>query len=141
LEFFEPGDLTQDVIRPRQFDALLFGQIIGRHYDLFSFWHSSQRLDPGLNIALYANAKVDALLEEIRESGMIKDLAEKYLALAREIGQDRPAIFLYQPDFLYALPADLHGVSLPVIANPANRFAQAHRWYFRTDRVWPIFAN
>jgi len=141
LEFFEPSDLTQDVIRPRSYDVLLFGQIIGRHYDLFSFWHSSQRLDPGLNIALYANSKVDDLLEEIRESATIKDLSEKYSALAQEITADRPAVFLYQPDFLYVVPDDLKGVSLPVIANPSNRFAQAHRWYFRVDRIWKIFAK
>lgn len=141
LQFFESGDLTQEVIRPRRYDAILFGEVIGRDYDLYPFWHSSQRLDPGLNIAMYANNKVDKLLEEIRESANITDLSAKYQELASEINKDQPAIFLYQPDFLYAVPKDLKGVYLPVIASPANRFAQVSKWYFKTDRVWPIFAK
>jgi len=141
LEFFEPGDLNQDVIRPRRYDALLFGEVIGRDYDLYPFWHSSQRLDPGLNIAMYANNKVDKLLEEIRESTQIRDLPAKYQEIAQEIDKDQPAVFLYQPYFLYVVPSDLRGIELPIIANPANRFAQVYKWYFKTDRVWPIFAK
>ena len=40
LKIFEPADLNQNVIRPRKYDALLFGEIIGRELDLFAFWHS-----------------------------------------------------------------------------------------------------
>jgi peptide/nickel transport system substrate-binding protein len=141
VEVFEPGDLNQDVIRPRRYDALLFGEVVGRDYDLYPFWHSSQRLDPGLNIALYANNKVDTLLEEIRESNKIKDLSDKYKSVAEEINKDQPVVFLYQPDFLYAVPSDLKGVQLPVIASPSDRFSGIYRWYFKTDRVWSIFAR
>ncbi len=141
IEIFEPGDLNQDIIRPRRYDAILFGEVVGRDYDLYPFWHSSQRLDPGLNIALYANNKADQLLEEIRESNQIKDLGSKYQALATEINNDQPAIFLYQPDFLYAIPSGLKGVQLPIIASPSDRFSGIYRWYFKTDRVWTIFAR
>ena len=30
VKIFETGDLTQNVIRPRKYDALLFGEIVGR---------------------------------------------------------------------------------------------------------------
>src|SRR6185295_9848602 len=66
VEFFSQNDLTIDVIRPRSYDALLFGLVIGTESDLYPFWHSSQRNDPGLNIALYANANVDKILEATR---------------------------------------------------------------------------
>ena len=66
IKVFEIGDLNQNVIRPRKYDALLFGEIVGREPDPFAFWHSSQRNDPGLNVALYANIKVDKILEETR---------------------------------------------------------------------------
>ena len=52
LKIFEWGALNQTAIRPRDYEALLFGEIVGRNPDLYSFWHSTQRLDPGLNIAL-----------------------------------------------------------------------------------------
>src|SRR3989338_5612859 len=47
VKIFETGDLSQNVIRPRKYDALLFGEIVGRDPDPFAFWHSSQRNDPG----------------------------------------------------------------------------------------------
>src|SRR3989344_2751422 len=64
IKTFEVGNLNQNIIRPRNYDSLLFGQIINHESDLFAFWHSSQRKDPGLNIALYTNAKVDKILED-----------------------------------------------------------------------------
>src|SRR6185369_17927164 len=64
IKTFETGNLNQNVIRPRKYDALLFGEIINNESDLFAFWHSSQRKDPGLNVAMYTNAKVDKILED-----------------------------------------------------------------------------
>src|SRR3989344_5688729 len=64
VKTFELGNLNQGVIRPRKYDALFFGQIINHESDLFAFWHSSQRKDPGLNVAMYTNAKVDKILED-----------------------------------------------------------------------------
>jgi hypothetical protein len=55
IQIYDQGDLSQNVIRPRKYDALLFGEVVGRELDLFAFWDSSQRNDPGLNIAMYAN--------------------------------------------------------------------------------------
>lgn len=144
LEFFEPSDLNQDLIRPRKYEALLFGEVTGRDSDLYPFWHSSQRLDPGLNIAMYTNAKVDKLLEEIRATAdgsniNSPSLAEKYRSIAKEINNDHPAIFLYSPYFLYVVPSDLKGVKIPAITSSADRFARIHEWYFKTDQVWKIF--
>ena len=62
---FEIGNLNQNVIRPRKYDTLLFGEIINHESDLFAFWHSTQRKDPGLNVAMYTNAKVDKILGSI----------------------------------------------------------------------------
>ncbi len=144
LEFFEPNNLSQDLIRPRKYETLLFGNVTGRNSDLFPFWHSSQRLDPGLNVAMYTNAKVDKLLEEIRASAdgsnlNSPQLAEKYRSIAKEIANDHPAIFLYSPYFLYVVPNDLRGIKTPIITSPADRFARIHEWYLKTDRVWKIF--
>ncbi len=68
IELYEPGDLSQNVIRPRKYEALLYGMVIGRDQDLYAFWDSQERNDPGLNIALYANKTVDGLLEDARSS-------------------------------------------------------------------------
>src|SRR3990167_5205115 len=123
VELYEPGSLTQEVIRPREYDALLFGEVIGRDRDLYAFWHSGQRKDPGLNIALYADETVDGLLARIRTE-TDPDAVTADLARAAElIAADYPAAFTHAPDFLYAVPKDVKGIVLPQIASPSDRFA------------------
>lgn len=141
LEYYESGDLTQEVIRPRKYEALLFGMVIGRDHDLFAFWESSQRNDPGLNIAMYANKRVDDLLESIREGGTEEETAEELKEVNDLIAKDYPAVFTHAPDFLYTVPKDLKGVTLSGISSPSERFINARFWYRDTQYVWPIFAS
>ncbi len=141
IELYEPGDLNQNVIRPRKYEALLFGMVIGRDQDLFAFWHSSQQKDPGLNIALYANKNVDALLEDVR---MTSDRAKRLKdldAIEKDISDDYPAAFTYTPEFVYVIPKNLHGVVLPQITTPSDRFASVVGWYKNIDNVWPFLAQ
>lgn len=133
---FEPGDLQQTIIRPREYDALLFGQAIGREPDLYAFWHSSQREDPGLNVALYANKRTDDLLSKARATTDAKERADLHTKIAKEIQADMPALFLYTPDFLYGVTEHVHGVALETVSTPSDRFGNIHRWYRHTERVW-----
>ncbi len=140
VKIFDIGELNQNVIRTRKYDGLLFGEIIGRDLDLFAFWHSSQRNDPGLNIALYVNSKVDKLLEAARTNTLPEARLEKYKTFAQEIQNDVPAVFIYSPDFLYVVPKNLRGFSLGHITTPAERFLNIEQWYVETEHVWKIFA-
>lgn len=139
LKFFEQNDLTIEVIRPRKYDALLFGEVVGRNPDLFAFWHSSQKNDPGLNIALYANSDVDKNLEEARTEHDIRLRRNNLEEAADEISKDRGAIFLYAPHFVYLAPHEVAGITFGTIAVPSDRFDSVHEWYLSTERVWPLF--
>lgn len=141
VKTFEVGNLNQNVIRPRKYDTLLFGQIINHESDLYSFWHSSQRKDPGLNIASYTNAKVDKILEDafvtIDEAAKIK----KYIQFEDEIRKDMPAIFLYSPNFIYIVSPKLQGFHLERATTSSERFANIYSWYVKTEQVWKVFVN
>lgn len=139
LKFFDISDLNQTVIRPRAYDALLFGEIVGRDLDLFAFWHSSQRNDPGLNIALYTNIKADRLLEEARTAQEKEKRDEALRAFAEELRKDVPAVFLYSPDFIYILPEKIKDLPLGRLSVPHERFLNIHRAYINTEKVWPFF--
>lgn len=141
LKIFGAGDLNQNVIRPRKYDALLFGEIVGRDSDLFSFWHSSQRNDPGLNVALYANITTDKLLEETRTILDTDERIKKYQEFKKEIEQDIPAIFIYAPDFIYVLPQKVQGIAVGSVKTPSERFLNISQWFIETDRVWKFFAE
>jgi peptide/nickel transport system substrate-binding protein len=141
LKIFEASDLNQNVIRPRKYDALLFGEIISRELDLFAFWHSSQRNDPGLNIALYANITADKLLEDARAATDRNVMIEKYREFEDEIDSDVPAVFIYSPDFIYITPKNIKAFELGAVATPAERFLNIHQWYIETDKVWNFFTK
>ncbi len=140
VKVFEAGDLSQNVIRPRHYDALLFGEVIGRELDLFAFWHSSQRNDPGLNVAGYANADADRALEELRQTSEPARRAALYREFSDELAADVPAVFLYAPDFVYSIPNDIQGLDLGLIETPSDRFSSVTQWHREVDYVWPWFA-
>ncbi|MBI3634302.1 MAG: hypothetical protein HY228_01635 [Candidatus Yonathbacteria bacterium] len=139
IRVFATGDFKETIIRPRKFDALFFGQVFGHDGDAFPFWHSSQRVDPGLNIASYANARVDKLLDDAR--GETNPLRRKklYEDFRKEIELDTPAIFIYAPEFLYVVPEKVNGVSFESIMIPSERFLNVYKWYINTDNIWKIF--
>jgi peptide/nickel transport system substrate-binding protein len=141
IKTFEVGNLNQSVIRPRKYDALLFGQIINSESDLYAFWHSSQRKDPGLNVSLYTNAKVDKILEDSFTTLKRETRINKLVQFEEEIKKDMPAVFLYSPDFIYTVPEKLKGLSLKNIISPSDRFLNIHQWYTETENVWKIFAK
>ncbi|MDO8493098.1 MAG: ABC transporter substrate-binding protein [bacterium] len=141
LKVFEIGDLNQNVIRPRKYDALFFGEIVGRNPDLFSFWHSSQRNDPGLNIAMYTNSKVDKILENARVQQDPNKKQKNYSDLQKEIANDTPAVFIYSPDFLYSTPTKIKDLVISNITIPSDRFINIYKWYIDTDKIWKIFTK
>lgn len=129
-------DLESSVIRPRNFQILLFGQVYGYEPDPFAFWHSSQIKDPGLNIALFANKKADQILEDARRATDRKTRDEKYDAFARLAADELPAVPLYTQLYLYLLPRDIQGTLLSKITLPSDRFNEINLWYRKTKRVF-----
>ena len=139
IKTFELGTLNQEVIYPREYDALLFGQIIGQGTDLFVFWHSSQRNAPGLNIAMYTSSKTDKILEEIIKTTDPELRRQKYRAFEEEVRKDAPAVFIYSPEFIYVVSKNLKGLNLNNLTLPSDRFLEIHKWYVETEKIWKIF--
>ncbi|HEY4526265.1 MAG: hypothetical protein A2854_01460 [Parcubacteria group bacterium RIFCSPHIGHO2_01_FULL_56_18] len=140
LQIYPISELNTNIIRTRNYDALLFGEVVGPELDLYAFWHSSQRNDPGLNLAMYANQKTDAILSEARTTTNESTRNNLYREFEKTIIAEVPAVFLYAPDFLYIVPDDLSGIELGALRSGAERFENAHHWYKDTENVWMIFA-
>ena len=139
---YETGSLNQDIIRPRKFQSLFFGQVVSNQADLFAFWDSSQRTSPGLNISGYANATVDKLLEQGEQTLDPVKQNTMYQKFEDEIASDIPAVFIYSPSYIYVVRPDIRdGITLPHITRPEDRFLDETNWYLETDHVWKIFAK
>lgn len=132
IEKYPLFQLEQDFIKPRNYQALLFGELLGALPDPFPFWHSSQTKDPGLNLALYENKKADNLLEESRKLFS----AEKLVEFQNILIEDAPALFLYSPDYIYFVSKEIKGLESGKIIDPSKRFLGIENWYVKTKRVW-----
>ena len=141
VELYEPGELTSAVIRPRAYEALFFGEIAGRGQDLYAFWSSSERTDPGLNIAGYSDKAVDALLAKARVEGDAAARRALLQELEDAIAADYPAAFTHAPSFLYAVPNGVEGIRLPQITSPSDRFATVANWSRESRYVWPFLVS
>lgn len=141
IEILSVSDLNQSAIRAREYEALLFGTSVGRQGDLYSFWHSSGRNDPGLNIALYTNIDVDAIVEDLRQAISPEEREELYSRFYETITTETPAAFLFSPDFTYITSDNIQNNTLGILNNQSERFADVHEWYIETDKVWNIFNN
>ena len=115
---------------------IIFGNILRKDPDIFSFWHSSEKFYPGLNLSLYDNKKVDALLESIRKNLDENSRKGQLSQLEKLISDDQPAIFLYSPAYLYVAPKDFGGFEEKTINMPSNRFQNVNQWYLKTTRVF-----
>ena len=131
-----PTDVSSEVIKTRNYQMIIFGNILRKDPDIFSFWHSSEKFYPGLNLSLYDNKKVDALLESIRKNLDENSRKEQLSQLEKLISDDQPAIFLYSPAYLYVAPKDFGGFEEKTINMPSNRFQNVNQWYLKTTRAF-----
>lgn len=136
LNIVDKSKILQEVIKPRQYEVLLFGENLGSDPDPFPFWHSSQNEYPGLNLAIFTDKTVDKLLEDARKTNDWEERKEKYLKFQEIVAEQLPAIFLYNPTYTYPQNKKLQGFNLFGIADPADRFANLPEWYVKTRRVW-----
>ncbi len=132
LIVLDPGTIANDVIKTRNYDALLFGNILSQNPDMFSFWHSSERFYPGLNLSLYNNKTADKLIESIRKNFDEASRTNDIVSLSGLIAHDVPAVFLYSPNYVYITSSKVHGIDTTSISLPSERFRNIEAWYVKT---------
>ncbi len=138
VELIPANQIQSVIIKPRNFIALLYSEIVGADPDPYPFWHSSQIGESGLNITDYVNKEVDALLEDARLTSDIEARKEKYKKFQEIIAEEAPAIFLYSPTYTYVQSKKVKGFDVRNILIPRDRFANIAEWYVKTGKklVW-----
>lgn len=134
VKIINPNQVQTDIIRQKNFEALLLSQVVGGDQDNYAFWHSSQIGENGLNISEYKNKEVDKLLEEARISLNQEEKVEKYKKFQETLNSDFPVIFLYFPTYTYTQNKKIKGFDFENILNPADRFNNVSHWYIKVNR-------
>jgi peptide/nickel transport system substrate-binding protein len=135
LQILPLSELEKEVILPRNYQSLLFGEILNQSLDLFSFWHSSQAGVNGLNLSSFSNKELDKLIEENWNAEEEKR-QENFQKMQKIFEDEKPALFLYNPYYLYLLPQQLKGQAVQTANIPAEIFSDVENWYLFTERNW-----
>jgi peptide/nickel transport system substrate-binding protein len=135
LTELNPNDVNETIIRPRDYQMIIFGNILKNNPDIFSFWHSSERFYPGLNLSLFQNEKADALMETIRKEMDSEKRIEKTKDLQTLINTENPVIFLFSPYYLYISIKDFDGLEGRTLITSSDRFKNINEWYVQTSRA------
>ncbi|MDX9893549.1 MAG: peptide ABC transporter substrate-binding protein [Patescibacteria group bacterium] len=141
LNIVESGKISREIIKPRNYEILLFGIIVGSNPDPYPFWHSSQIQDPGLNLAQFANREADKLLEEAKATADPEVQQQKYQRFQEILAAELPAIFLYNPTYTYVVDKKIKGNLIDRIITPADRFNDLEEWYVKTKRQLKTAVN
>lgn len=89
----QPTKVETSELLPPSFDVYLSFMTIPPDPDQYALWHSTQKG----NIAGYNSPKVDALLEEGRQTLDPKERRRIYGEFQKALSEDLPAIFLFYP--------------------------------------------
>lgn len=136
IQKMDTQELLNNKVRSREYEALLFGQILGTIPDPFPFWHSTQKRDPGLNLTFFDSKSADAKLKIIRESQNPEERKQALEDLQNLILQEVPAVFIARPDYLYFVTPKVKGIGDHIISDPSKRFIGIANWYIKTRRVF-----
>jgi peptide/nickel transport system substrate-binding protein len=120
--------LQQTYMRPRNFQMLLYGVNLGSDTDVYSFWHSSQAKDPGVNLSGYTSPDADRALEAGRIKSDPQVRLGKYDAFLKAWNTDMPAAVLYETGYVYATRDSVAGVTAQRLVVPEDRFYDVQRW-------------
>lgn len=127
-------NIQSQVIKPKEFEVLIYGQALSFDPDPYAYWHSGQEL----NIINYNNDKVDSLLEEARVILNKEERTERYLEFQEIIHEEIPAIFLYSPLYIYPQNKKVKGFNTESILKPEHRFSNINNWYIKVKNKFVL---
>ncbi|MCX6785094.1 MAG: ABC transporter substrate-binding protein [Candidatus Komeilibacteria bacterium] len=132
LQIIPKDQIFNTVISPRNYEMLLFGEMIKS--DPMPFWHSSFSKDPGRNLTSWQNKEADGLLEKIHDNPNDPGNGPRYQRFQELIAEEMPAIFLYNPIQLYPLSQRIQGFTTRRILTNSDRLSRLTDWYIQTSR-------
>jgi len=129
-------DLFDLVIRPRNYDMLIFGQNLGSDSDPYVYWHSSQTSDPGLALSIMYDKDIDNNLELARLSSNLNRAISYYHRFQKAFARELPAILLYQPNFVYLADNKVKGITEEInFGSISDRFINVGDWYIKSHKT------
>jgi peptide/nickel transport system substrate-binding protein len=130
-------DFVQEVLRPRNYDILVYEIDLGADPDAFAYWHSSQAGGNGLNLSNYSDTLVDDILSSARTTENQALRQAKYKLFVERWYKDVPAIGLYQVQMQYFYNKNVRTFSEDVrLVSSLDRFTDVTYWAANKAEVY-----
>jgi len=131
LRIVSSVELKEQILPSRQYDVLISSQVLSSDPDQYVLWHSTQT-DLN-NLTGLQSAKIDKLLEDARTNLNLDQRKVKYNEFQRITLDERPAIFLYFPEYNWLVKKKLSGIDLSDFASSEDRFDSANTWLLKRE--------
>jgi peptide/nickel transport system substrate-binding protein len=136
LNIVSKDKIKKDTLETRDYEILIFGQVVNTSSGPYPFWHSSQNDHPGLNLSVMANKDIDDYLNTINSAKNNQAKLDPLQKFQEKLLELNFAIFLYNPTYTYPTAEKLKGMEdLKFINLPADRFNNIMSWYIKTRRI------
>lgn len=137
LKIVSLGELQQNYLKTKGYEAILIGESYTNEADPYVFWHGAAIKDPGgLNLSLYNSRVVNKVLEDMRQISDAVKRAAKLEEFQKLVLKDAPAAFLYSPNYIYVVKNDIKNINLSRINIPSSRYSEINEWSVETERAW-----
>lgn len=136
LKIMPLGELQQTQLKNKDYNAILIGESYTASADPYVFWHGTATKDPGLNLSLYSNKKVNKILEDMRQISEPVKRAAKLEEFQKLVLGDAPAVFLYSPNYIYVVKNNIKNINIKKINIPSARFSKINNWNIEAERAW-----
>lgn len=141
VKMMDTGDVSQDVLqtvlKPRNFEVLVYELGLGGDPDPYGFWHSSRMTGDGLNFANYNNPIANDALSSGRSKLLEKQRTARYDKFTAIWQEDAPALPLYQPKIDYIHLRSSRALNSNVeLVNATDRYADILYWAVSKDHVY-----
>lgn len=130
------ADFFSTVVRPRDYDILIYEIDLGVSADPYVYYSSSQADDSGWNLSNYTDELADDALVVARTTTDEKLRKVKYESFMKLWVRDVPAIGLYQSTMTYSyMPNTLIYSENSELTDALDRFSEVQNWASRRASV------
>lgn len=129
------GEMVDDRLQPREFDAALVELSLEGDPDPYVLWHSSQAQPGGQNYSAFVDQEADGLLEAARREWDVDKRRPMYNRFQQIFVEELPALPLFYPVYSYAVDQGVRGVQIGPMTASRDRFRGIAAWYLSFRRV------
>ncbi len=135
IQEHDKGNLETNIIKPRDYDALLYAHQMRFEPNLLSLWHSKEKDDPGVNYALFDDKEMDESLTNLLAIQNNDDKNELYKKQQQRLKGEIPAIFLFAPKLSFMYSDSIKDVQVNRANLSCDRYTNVQSWYIKEKRV------